>query len=149
VHSHEELNSARILTRLEEAILSQSASDVESALTLLYQTKAMNGAASVLIKLLALPWHRKHEDIARLLQQLRDPTAVEALYAAALEKHGYLAYDNSYALARKCTWALGDIGTPEAFAKLKLLATHRDSVIAQYAQERIDRWEHESHRKPR
>jgi hypothetical protein len=140
---------ARVLDLLEEAIVARSASDVESALTLLYQTKAMDGAAPVLIKLLALPWHRKHEDITRLLQQLRDPAAVEALYAAALKKHDYLAYDNSYALARKCTWALADIGTPEAFATLNLLATHRDPVIAQYAQKRIDRWEQESHRRPR
>jgi hypothetical protein len=44
------------------------------------------------------------------------------------------------ALVRKCTWALADIGTPEAKARLQDLAKSLNAQIAGYAQKRLDRW---------
>ncbi|MFO0828315.1 MAG: SseB family protein [Phycisphaerales bacterium] len=92
-------------------------------------------------------WHHLHEDIVRSLQLLKHAPAVDVLAAAALTKHEYLAYDNSYALARKCTWALADIGTDAAREKLAALSRCTDATIAGYAQKRLDRWDHERGRK--
>lgn len=100
-----------------------------------------------LIGLLRSAAHYRHEDVARWLQDLRDPRAVDALHAAALTKYEYLAYDDSHAFARKCTWALADIGTPAAQDALGLLAACDDPEIAGYAQKRLDGWVAEARRK--
>ena len=101
----------------------------------------------VLAELLLLPWHQQHEDIAQTLQKLRVPSTVDALAKAALVKYDHLAYNDSHAFARKCTWALADIGTLEARGHLERLARAEDSEIAAYAQKRLDNWEAELHRK--
>lgn len=100
-----------------------------------------------LVALLRASWHTRHEDVARWLQQLRDPRAVDALFDAALTKHAHFEHDSSYAFARKCTWALADIGTPEARAYLTRLASGDDAEIAGYAQKRLDQWDDELDRK--
>jgi len=103
---------------------------------------------SILATLLLSSNHSRHEDIAHALQVLRYPHAVNALFKAAQMSHDYLNYDDSFGLARKCTWALADIGTPEAFGKLQLLADGDNPTIAGYAQKRLDSWNREKHRKP-
>lgn len=100
-----------------------------------------------LVELLRAPWHTRHEDTARWLQQLRDPRAVDALFDIATTKFPHFEHDNSYALARKCTWALADIGTPEARTKLEALAGISDPEIAGYARRRLDHWDDEIDRK--
>jgi HEAT repeat protein len=94
----------------------------------------------LLCELLRAEWHWSHESIVTALQRLKDPRAVDALYDASLVSHGYLAYDEFYGLARKCTWALADIGTPDALAKLRQMAGSENPLVAGYAQKRIDRW---------
>ena len=83
------------------------------------------------------------------LQRLRDPRAVDALYAAALTKYEHFYYDDSHAFARKCTWALADIGTPAAQEALRLLAACDDPEVAGYAKKRLDGWTAEADRKSR
>ena len=70
--------------------------------------------AGVLAAALIMPWHTRHENFATALQRMKDPSAVDALFEAALSRHDYLDYDEFFSLARKCTWALADIGTPAA-----------------------------------
>lgn len=94
-----------------------------------------------------MAWHRQHEDIVHSLQLLKHAPAIDALAKAALTKHDYLAYDNSYALARKCTWALADIGTDAARDRLHALAQCDDGTIRGYAQRRLDMWDDELSRK--
>ncbi|WP_145973675.1 hypothetical protein [Phytobacter massiliensis] len=48
-------------------------------------------------------------------------------------KFDYLDFDDSYALAVKCIWALGDIATKESFEKLKLLSKSNNTVIKENA----------------
>jgi hypothetical protein len=62
-------------------------------------------------------------------------------------KFKYLEYNNSYALARKCTWALADIGTDESKKALEDIANGMDGEVAKYAQSRIDNWDSELKRK--
>jgi HEAT repeat protein len=101
----------------------------------------------ILCELLSLDWHQEHEELASFLQQQRDARAVEALARAAGLKLGYLSYNNSYAFARKCVWALADIGTPDAKQRLVELAESDDPEIASYAKRRLERWGEELHRK--
>ena len=84
-------------------------------------------------------WHYKHEDIAQRLQHLKSPDAIECLYRTALTKFDYLDWDNSYSLARKCMWALGDINTDESKKKIELLAESEDEEIRAYAFEQLNR----------
>jgi len=101
----------------------------------------------VLCDLLSAKWHKCHEDITLILQQIRDPRASRALGQAAILKFEYLDYDNSYAFARKCIWALADIGTDEAKQWLLELSKVEDPTIAGYATRRLDRWPEEAGRK--
>ena len=63
------------------------------------------------------------------------------------KQHDYLDHDECFGLARKCTWALADIGTPEARAGLDRLALSPHGMIAEFAQKRLDQWEKELQRK--
>ncbi len=127
--------------RLEDAILAQDPDAFEFALV---EVSVEDGAPLTLADLLAraigMSWHRQHENLATLLQIAKDPASVEALFEAALSKHTYLAYDTTRALTRKCTWALADIGTPEAKRRLLELAIDDDAVIAGFARKRLDSW---------
>jgi hypothetical protein len=136
-----------VFSLLEEAKRLGDATSIECALMIAHGRTRDIDMVPTLIDLLRSTAHERHEDLARWLQDLRDPRAAEALFAVALTKHEYLAYNNSYALARKCTWALADIGTVEAQAKLRLLAGCHDPEIAGYAQKRLDRWTDEMGRK--
>lgn len=92
-----------------------------------------------LCRLLAVEWHHKHEDIVRILQSIKSPNSIEYLFRTALTKFEYLQHDNSYSLARKCMWALGDINTDESIEKLRLLAESEDEEIKGYAIEQFNR----------
>jgi|ERR1041384_60671 hypothetical protein len=135
-------------TVLHDSFVAQDADSVECALLLIFHFELVKpGLAPLLARLLLQPWHRKHEDIASALQQLRVPATADALAEAALVKHDYLAYNDSHALARKCTWALADIGSPQARCHLETLARVDDAEIAGYAQKRLDSWDSELGRK--
>lgn len=137
----------RTLALLDEAARSGDADDVECALHVVRLSALDIDLVPRIIHLLALPWHRQHEDLIGWLQRLRDPRAVDALHAASLVDHEHLEHDEFFGVARKCTWALADIGTPEALAKLRLLALSSNPLVAGYAQKRIDAWDDEAHRK--
>ena len=136
----------RALQALKDAAKRDDADGIELALRI-----DLDGLTTdfvpVLVQLLGAPWHQRHEDIARTLQSLKYPRAVDALYHATFARYDYLAYDDFFGLARKCTWALADTGTSEAKAKLKLLSASENPLIASYAQKRLDKWDDEQKRK--
>jgi hypothetical protein len=101
----------------------------------------------LLCSLLEADWHQSHEDIVGILADLRAPNAVGALERTAHALYEYLDYDEFFGLARKCTWALADIATPEAHQALTRLAASDNSLIAGYARKRLATWQTESHRK--
>jgi hypothetical protein len=139
--------SGDIRERLEQAIEARNAHAFELALTSAYQLGLTRDLAGPLTQALLMGWHTRHEDVARALQTLKDPVAVDALFEAALSKHDYLEYDEFFGLARKCTWALADIGTVDAKRRLERLAACENAQISAYAQKRLDRWEDEKERK--
>ena len=134
------------VARLESAIRARNPELAESAIFQAFSVLHPVHAPA-LILLIEAPWHQRHEDVVRAIQQLRSPDAVDALERTAFSVHEYLAYDEDFGLARKCTWALADIGTPEAQQALGRLAACNNSIIASYAQKRLDNWEDELHRK--
>ena len=89
--------------------------------------------SQIFCKLLQEDWHYKHEDIARVLQSLKDPSTVDCLYTAAELQFDYLDYDDTCQFARKCSKALSDIDNATAISKLQLLAQSNFSEIKQYA----------------
>lgn len=141
------LSSADVQSLLQRALHAHDAEAVEDALVAAESISCQPELVPLLIKLLESPWHYKHEDIVRLFQKWKVPESVEALYGAALVEYEYLKFDENFGLARKCTWALADIGTPGAYEKLQLLTAHDNSIIAYHAQQRIDNWEKERARK--
>ena len=135
------------LHELLNAIEARDADRVEFALYDCSKSGLTPEHVPTLIKLLGQPWHYRHEDVVNALQELKDPRAVVALYEEAHAAYEYLAYDEFYGLARKCTWALADIGTPEARAKLEALAREDNELVAGYARKRLDQWDSELDRK--
>ncbi|WP_345858491.1 hypothetical protein [Shewanella algae] len=131
--------------KLEKALNSENSDDVEEAL---YADPVDDPKyIEVLIALLPLEWHKSHEDIARYLQLLKPVNAVPVLLNVAQKKFAYLEYDNSLALARKCVWAIADIGTEQSKEALKSLSVCGDTDVEGYAIKRLQSWDKESARK--
>ena len=80
------------------------------------------------------------------LQRTRDNRATKSLLKTAKSKFGYLDYDNSYPLARKCIWALAYIRTEDSKQALVELSEWHDEEIAGYAQKKLEKWEEEMNR---
>lgn len=135
------------IDQLRAAIEKQDSDVVESVLHLCYDKAGGADYVGLLDLLLLADWHMSHEDVAQELQRLRSPLAIPALRTTATRKFAYLEYNNSHALARKCTWALADIGTKEAKEKLLEIAACEDREVAGYAKKRLDSWESELGRK--
>ncbi len=94
-------------------------------------------ATPVLCSLLIRDDHEGHEDLADTLQDLRDPKSVECLFDRAQRRLPYLDYNDSSALARRCVWALHDIGTEEAVSKLEALAKDPREEVSNEAADRL------------
>ncbi|HEY0048869.1 MAG TPA: HEAT repeat domain-containing protein [Pyrinomonadaceae bacterium] len=123
-----------VINLFNEAINNKDAEAVEEALTVgIVFDFFSNEFSEIFCKLLQADWHYKHEDIAGLLQDLKDPSTVDCLYNAAQLHFEYLNYDDSYQFARKCIKALSKMGNKEAIEKLQLLAGSNIPEIKQYA----------------
>lgn len=97
--------------------------------------------SDLLCKLIESPWHEQHESIAGIFQYLKSSKSVDSLYKTAMTQYEYLDYDDSYALAVKCIWALGAIGTKEAYHSLKELSKSDNKIIAENAKNQLKRLE--------
>jgi hypothetical protein len=132
---------------LDDAIETRDSDAVSVALTLaaLFNVPV---STPMLADLLPAEWHKSHEDVVLMLQATADSRAVSALSEAALTWHSYLDQRGDLVgFARKCTWALADIGSDEARAALARIASSDNQQVAAYAQKRLDRWEAELPRK--
>lgn len=141
------MTELEIIEMLEAATISCDPDVVESAVRCAYTEGLKTTYVPALVEILKRTEHQRHEDVVTALQVLKDSRAADALFGAALTQHEYLNYDENFGLARKCTWALADIGSPAALSYLKTLATNSNKIIAAYAQERLDCWDEEKQRK--
>lgn len=112
---------------------------LEGGITLIFIFKEMRCPVKELNELLLESWHYRHEDIASLLQDAKSPTSIDALNKAVMTKFDYLDFDDNYALAVKCIWALGEIGTPEAMDKLTKLSKSDNKIIRDNAINQLKR----------
>jgi len=128
------VHSDYLLELLEEVYMEKNADDLED---IMYVGFVLNlftiKYTSILCKLIEEDWHISHEDIAALFQKLKPIDACESLYISANHRLEYLEYDEAYALAVKCIWALGTINTDLSIEKLKLLATSSNEIIRESA----------------
>lgn len=144
----EPITQAQTLQKLVAAAQSGDGNEIEIALGDMWASGYSEEFVPVFITLLPLQNHSGHDAIVSALQHLRDPRAVEALYAAALVKYPDEA-DDYLCVPRKCTWALADIGTPEARERLEMLAAHANPLTVGYAKKRLDNWDRAHARKGR
>jgi len=127
------------LKLLKEAIESRDADGVELALIVGNEFGITMDYLGMLLQLSSADWHCMHEDVVSLLGQLRTPTAVDALYQAAVWIPDYLDYDDNRALARKAIWALGDTPGPEAGAALVRLRDSDSEIVRKGAEAQLER----------
>jgi len=119
-----------VLQLLKTAYYEKNASDVEYCLALMDLFNLVsNDYSLIFIKLLAVDWHTSHENIVNNLQKLKLPETIDCLYSTALKPLDYLEYDESFSLAVKCIWALGEINNQKAKEKLELLTKSSNKVI--------------------
>lgn len=97
------------------------------------------GYVNTLNILLTQGWHYQHENIAFALERLKSPTSINPLFEAAFAQHPYLGYDEDYALAIKCIWGLGRIGTVEASSKLEALAKSNNPIVRDNAVKQLNK----------
>lgn len=95
-------------------------------------------ATPIIAALLRRDDHEGHEALADALQDLRNPQTVECLLDRINRRLPYLVYNDDFALAYKCVWALHDIGTPAAITALTEICQDPREDIAEKAVERLD-----------
>lgn len=127
------------LTLLNDAIKRRDGLDVEMALIVSSTFGFTESHLDPLIQLCSAEWHQKHEDVVSALGQLRNPSAVGALYATTEWVPDYLDFDESRALARKAIWVIGKTPGDEAEATLKRLLESDDEIIREEAERQLRR----------
>lgn len=132
---------------LQKAVRQKDPDKFEEALNACFPMHYSEGLCKLLADVLEADWHFRHEDVARAIRNLKCACAVEALERRASRNPEYLVWDKNHALARKCTWALADIGTYEAKQALERLSLSEITVVRGFAQKRIDKWQDELARK--
>lgn len=100
-------NPSYVVKLLEEAYSKKSADEVEHSLFIGFSFNLFSkDYVEILCKLIEADWHYQHENIAMIFQRLKSLDSIEYLYQAALTQFEYLNFDEAYALAVKCIWAL-------------------------------------------
>lgn len=124
------LNTKDIINEIKNAIIAKDGGLIECLIILAWQDGLNQEYTQVLCELLAEDWHESAEDIAMMLEEIRDPLSVESLYERALK---IPEYDDGRSLAKKCIWALKAINTEQAMEKLILLTHSADHIISEAA----------------
>ncbi len=124
---------------LEDSLHRKDSDDVEHALLLGFSFGFSEKVVPILCELIVQGWHCKHEDIASLLQKFKATQSIEYLYKTALAEYDYLDYDDSYALAVKCIWALGGIDTDSSRERLKQLTLSKNQIVKEAAEHQLSR----------
>ncbi|NQX48216.1 hypothetical protein HQN87_23085 [Paenibacillus tritici] len=133
-------NSGYVLMLLERAYNRKIANEVEYSLFIAFSFNLFNeDYVEIACKLIESHWHFQHENLAMILQRLKSPASIEYLYRAAVTQFDYLDFDEAYALAVKCIWALGDINTEDSRGKLKLLTESENEIIRENAVKQLER----------
>ncbi len=85
-----------------------------------------------------MDWHRSHEDIVMLLEEIGDPESIDCIFSMFSKKPLYLEYDDNCSLEKKCIWALGAIGSKYAVEKLTEISKSNNKVIREAALQQLN-----------
>jgi hypothetical protein len=132
---------------LTNAVRERDADAFEDALVGCVEHGLFEGLCEILTSTLEQDWHTRHEDVAQAIQELKCVCAISALERTATNCPEHLAWDDNFALARKCTWALADIGTASAREALERLAKADVAKVSGFANRRLENWADEILRK--
>ena len=97
----------------------------------------------LLLELLFLGGHDRHEDIVFDLGLFGDPVAIPAIAKVAEEPPSYIVEAGQWTLhpfQRKCAFALARIGTLESRQVLEHLAGHANPALREYGNEGLGNW---------
>jgi len=134
------VEQGRLAARLlEEACKNRNADDLRCAFVIGFKFGFSPEQLDSLPPLLDADWHYDHEDIVSILDDLRSPALVDALYRATQWVPKYLDFDDTRALAGKAIWALGNIGNDEAKERLRAVAHSGDPVLREDAEYQLKR----------
>jgi hypothetical protein len=102
-----------------------------------------NTRADALNCLLVMPGHELHQEIARAIQELRDPSSVPYIRQMLVDDFAMLEYTCSDAtvIAKWFSHALADINTPEAIALIEEFSRSGNPGIAEEMAYRLKRTE--------
>ena len=127
------------LELLGDAVARRDRVDVEYALIVGFTFGFSDDHLQLLLALAYADWHVRHEDVASALDQLRDPSSIDALVHLAEWVPSYLEYDDARALATKAIWALGNLRTDAAITALEHLVDAPDVRIRDQANAQLER----------
>jgi hypothetical protein len=125
------------LDLLRDAVQRRDAVDVELAMIVGFRFGFSMKHLLLLVDLAYADWHQKHEDVVSALGMLEAPESIDALVHMTEWVPGYLAYDDTRALATKAVWALGAIDSDSARHALSELARAPDRIVAKGAEEQL------------
>jgi hypothetical protein len=118
---------------LEESYRAQDARNLSCALMVGFIFGFGREHLDILCRLVDEDWHINHEDVVDVLDKLRRPETVDALFRATQWVPEYLKFDDNRALAVKAIWALWKLQTPEANARLEQLAASDEPILQETA----------------
>lgn len=130
----------KLKEELEHTIVNQDGERLEYLIYSLFLAEKniqLNFYVDLLNKLIICKWHQQHENIAMLLQEIHSPSSVTYLQKAIYLRPQYLEWDDNYAFAVKCIWALGEIKNSEAEKVLEQLSKESNTIIAQNARKQL------------
>lgn len=131
-----------IINSLKEAYDNENDEDIEYILLMYFSLNTFEfniTNTELLGNLIIAKWHNNHEDLAMILQKLKDPKSIIFLEKAMSLNLDYLKYNDSESLIRKCAYALGDINVHESWETIKKLSESDNQIIKNAAIEQLKR----------
>ena len=123
----------------EQAFFQKSEDKIDDLVSTVIFFKLEVEFADILCRLSKEEWHNEHETIASILQWIHLPQTIDCIYELAISNFEKYSWDDNFALVRKCCFVLGDINTPKAKEKLKLLLQSDEEMIRKHALEQLNR----------
>lgn len=134
-----------IISEIKSAIEKKDSDDLDYAITLLLWADDHSKFVDVLNELLLVSFHLHHQEITRILQDVKSPSSIPFIRKVLESNFEYLEYtcSESNAIAKWFSWALYCIGTEEAIDLMKEYANSKDEGIREEMLYRLDKIESE------
>jgi len=129
---------------LQEAVATQDGVLVELGLYVGHRFGFTDEHLGVLMILAGADWHTQHENTVDGLAELRAPSSIDTFYRTATARFDYLDFDEAFALGVKCIWAMGNIASVEAVARLGDLLSCGNDILVENAVTQLSRLQDEA-----